>query len=188
MRMDTLKLGVQLALQHTKELYEDAVPQLPEVVALFHAGKQETEIEAILASVIESKVITQEEIDAFLASDALLLKGSNENKLEQIINQKMVAFFPMEHEAWSDYRRTGYPRVQVGGANLEMDGRMPRRIIWPGSEQLINGEQYQIAKQNIGGEDKRTSRFWWDANPDPFKPHPDPVERIDLPWEDWVSN
>jgi len=182
------KMGIQRALEHTKALYEDAIPQLPEVVALFGAGKPEAEIESILQSVIDSKAIKQADIDAFLQSDAVVLTGSDENKLEQIINQKMVAFFPMEHEAWADYRRTGYPRVQVGGSNLEMDGKMPRRIIWPGAEQLLNGEQYQIARQNLGGEDKRTSRFWWDANPDPFKPHPDPVERIDLPWEDWVSN
>ncbi len=63
-------------------------------------------------------------------------------------------------------------------------------IIWPGAEQLINREQYQIVLARYGGEgsDKRTPRIWWDTNPDPYKPHPEPVERIDLPWEDWVQN
>ncbi len=187
---DHFKKGLELALLHTKQMYENAVPQLPEVVTLFNTGDSEEEINAKIADVIADKEITQEDIDNFLETDAAVLNGTQEEKLEQIINQKMVAFFPMEHQAWVEKRRTGYPRIQVVGTNLEMDGRIPRRIIWPGSEQLINGNQYQIALARYGGagSDKRTTRMWWDANPDPYKPHPEPVERIDLPWEDWVQN
>ena len=36
---------------------------------------------------------------------------SNETKLEKIITQKWMAIFPNGHEAWVDYRRTGYPRL-----------------------------------------------------------------------------
>ena len=33
-----------------------------------------------------------------------------EKKLERIITQKYLALFPDGQEAWSEWRRTGYPR------------------------------------------------------------------------------
>ena len=36
---------------------------------------------------------------------------SDETKLEKIITQKWISIFPNGHEAWADYRRTGYPRL-----------------------------------------------------------------------------
>ena len=37
--------------------------------------------------------------------------GTNEEQLEQIITQKWIAMFPDGQEAWSEFRRTGYPRI-----------------------------------------------------------------------------
>lgn len=177
--------GIELAMEHTKEMYEDAVPQLPAVVALFKAGQSQEVIDAYLASLLAEKEITQEQIDDFLANEpAVTLAGTNEEKLEQIINQKIIALFPQEHEGWCEHRRTGYPRILVGEENSPLQGHMPRRMPWPGEEQLINGEQYQIALERIGGEgkDDRTTTFWWEANPDPYKQHPDTVETRPRPW------
>ena len=36
---------------------------------------------------------------------------SNEVKLEKLITQKYVAIFPQGAEAWTTFRRTGYPRL-----------------------------------------------------------------------------
>ena len=36
---------------------------------------------------------------------------SDEVKLEKIMTQKWISIFPNGHEAWVDYRRTGYPRL-----------------------------------------------------------------------------
>ena len=179
------KKGIELALDHTKELYENAVPQLPEVVSLFKSGQPQGEIDTYLANLLEEKRITQEQIDDFLANEpTVTLSGTNEEKLEQIINQKMIALFPQEHEGWCEHRRTGYPRILVGEENSPLQGHMPRRMPWPGEEQLINGEQYKIALEGIGGEgeDTRTTTFWWEANPDPFKEHPGTVETRETPW------
>ncbi len=179
------KKGIEIAMAHTKEMYENAVPQLPEVASLFKAGKPQVEIDAYLASVLAAKALTQAQIDAFVANNAAVtLTGTNEQKLEQIINQKIIALFPMEHEGWCEHRRTGYPRILVGVENSELQGHMPRRMPWPGSEQLINEEQYQIALDAIGGKEKdsRTTTFWWEANPDPFKEHPGTVETRTTPW------
>ena len=38
-------------------------------------------------------------------------EDSDETKLEKIITQKWISIFPNGHEAWVDFRRTGYPRL-----------------------------------------------------------------------------
>jgi hypothetical protein len=178
------KKGIELAMAHSKEMYEKAVPQLSEVVDLFKGGGGKA-TEAEIAAVIEEKKITQAEIDDFLASNPVVtLSGTPEQKLEQIINQKSIALFPMELQSWCEHRRTGYPRILVGVETSPLQGHMPRRMPWPTSEQNINGEQYQIALEAIGGEgkDARTTSFWWEANPDPYKQHPGTVETRTTPW------
>lgn len=176
------KKGMELAMMHSKELYEKAVPQLPEVVNLFMNGNAS---EADITAVIDGKKITQVQIDDFLVNNPVItLSGTQEQKLEQIINQKIIALFPMELESWCEHRRTGYPRILVGVENSPLQGHMPRRMPWPTSEQTINGKQYQIALERIGGEgkDERTTTFWWQANPDPYKTHPETVETRPTPW------
>tara|TARA_R110002049_G_scaffold309306_1_gene520973 strand:- start:8945 stop:10633 length:1689 start_codon:yes stop_codon:yes gene_type:complete len=179
------KKGIELAMLQTKKMYEDAVPQLPEVVALFHTGQSEEVKINALTDVLADKEITQGQIDEFLNNEpTVTLTGTNEQKLEQIINQKIIGLFPMEHEGWTEHRRTGYPRILVGVENSPLQGRMPRRMPYPASEQLINSEQYQIALERLGGEgkDERTTNIWWQANPDPYKEHPEVVETRTTPW------
>ena len=179
------KKGIELAMAHTKELYDKAVPQLPEVVSYLKNKRPQAEKDAYLAAVVAEKMITQAQINTFLATEpTVTLTGSDENKLEQIINQKIIALFPMEHQGWCEHRRTGYPRILVGVENSELNGHMPRRFPWPDSEQVRNGKQYKIALERIGGEgkDNRITKIWWEANPDPFKVHPETVETRTTPW------
>jgi hypothetical protein len=179
------KKGIELAMADTKQLYDDAVPQLKDVVTFFNAGKTQEQIDAALASDIAQTAITQDQIDNFLnTAPVVTLTGTDEQKLEQIMNQKMVGLYPMEHEGWCDERRTGYPRILVGVDFGPLQGHMPRRMPWPGDEKLVNTAQYDIALANIGGagKDERTTNIWWEANPDPFKVYPGTVETRPTPW------
>ncbi|MGV8094564.1 MAG: SusD/RagB family nutrient-binding outer membrane lipoprotein [Mangrovibacterium sp.] len=178
------KKGIELAMANAKAFYVKSAPQLPEVINLFHDNAPLTGQE--IAERVASKEITQEEIDDFLANNPVItLTGTNEEKLEQIINQKMVAFFPNDYEAWADYRRTGYPRILIGNDADDLHGQIPRRMPWPTNEQTLNGTQYDLALKVIGGEgkDNRLTRFWWDANPNPVHPHPGTVEWREHPWQ-----
>ena len=97
--------------------------------------------------------------------------------------QKMIALYPQESEGWAEWRRTGYPRILIGDDNSALEGTIPRRMPWPTSEQTINGEQYRIALQEIGGEgaNNRLTKVWWDQNPN--RPvHPGTVEWMEQPW------
>lgn len=183
--------GVRLAMERTLETYESGKAEIPEVEALFmakEAGESDAEFAARLAlhteSYLESHKITQAEIDDFIAnSPSITLTGTQEEQLEQIINQKMIALYPQESEGWAEWRRTGYPRILIGDDNSALEGTIPRRMPWPTSEQTINGEQYRIALQEIGGEgsNNRLTQVWWDQNPNRPE-HPGTVEWMEQPW------
>lgn len=103
------------------------------------------------------------DIDGFLSSPSGSLTGSAEEQLEQIISQKNVALFPNAVEAWSEWRRTGYPKILIGSMIGETNGQIPRRITYPITEGNLNSSNYQEASDRIGG-DNLTTRIWWDAN------------------------
>lgn len=97
--------------------------------------------------------------------------GSDEQRLEKIMIQKWIALYPNGHEAWTEWRRTGYPvlhpvmvnRGQSQGVNDASEG--VRRMIYPISfTQSADGmELYNSALQLLGGEDKSSTRLWWDC-------------------------
>ena len=63
-----------------------------------------------------------------MASSATTLTGTDEEKLEQIINQKMIVLYPNTLEGWSEWRRTGYPRVLVASNEVSaLHGVSPRQ-------------------------------------------------------------
>jgi Susd and RagB outer membrane lipoprotein len=62
-------------------------------------------------------------------------------------------------EGWSDYRRTGYPQLVAGPANVN-DNRIPSRIPYPLQEQTLNANNYKEAILKMGTDDMNT-RLWW---------------------------
>ncbi|HAO15708.1 MAG TPA: SusD/RagB family nutrient-binding outer membrane lipoprotein [Tenacibaculum sp.] len=93
--------------------------------------------------------------------------STNEEKLERIITQKWIAMFPEGQEAWSEYRRTGYPKIfpvvsnQSGGTidtNIQI-----RRIPFVDSEISTNRINVQKAKTLLKGPDNGGTRLWWDT-------------------------
>ncbi|MCH4551946.1 RagB/SusD family nutrient uptake outer membrane protein [Aestuariibaculum lutulentum] len=93
--------------------------------------------------------------------------ASNEVKLEKIITQKWLAMFPEGQEAWSEFRRTGYPKIfpvvsnQSGGlidTNIQI-----RRIPFVDSELSTNPEGVAEAVKLLSGPDNGGTRLWWDT-------------------------
>ncbi len=92
--------------------------------------------------------------------------GTNEEQLEQIITQKWIAMFPDGQEAWSEFRRTGYPRVfpvvvNNSGGTIDTDVQI-RRINFVQNELNTNGDNIEIAKGYLNGPDTGGTRLWWD--------------------------
>jgi len=92
--------------------------------------------------------------------------GTEEERLEQIITQKWIAMFPDGQEAWSEFRRTGYPRlfpvmVNNSGGDIDTDIQI-RRINFVDSEKNTNGANVDIAVGYLKGADNGGTRLWWD--------------------------
>jgi hypothetical protein len=92
--------------------------------------------------------------------------ASADVKLERIITQKWLAVFPEGQEAWSEFRRTGYPKLFPVVHN-ESNGTINtaiqiRRIAFPQAEYTTNQGEVQKAVQLLGGPDNGGTRLWWD--------------------------
>lgn len=90
---------------------------------------------------------------------------SKELKLEKIITQKWIANFPMGAEAWTTYRRTGYPRIfpvpinNLAGVDTEMQ---IRRLKF--NETDNNAQEMAQIIELMGGSQTCGDRVFWDVN------------------------
>jgi hypothetical protein len=69
-----------------------------------------------------------------------------------------------EYEAWSNWRRTGYPVLKPTNypGNIT-GGTIPRRMEYSTVEQFSNAVNYKAAVARLQGGDELTSRVWWDT-------------------------
>ncbi|NSL90479.1 SusD/RagB family nutrient-binding outer membrane lipoprotein [Chitinophaga sp. Mgbs1] len=92
--------------------------------------------------------------------------ASLEKKLERIITQKWIAMFPEGQEAWSEFRRTGYPRlfpvVINNSGNTIPQGTFIRRLPMPQIEQTTNPRALERAIRTLKDDDDGGTRLWWD--------------------------
>jgi hypothetical protein len=84
------------------------------------------------------------------------------NYKQSIGNQKWIALFGQGLEAFAEWRRLDYPQLAPAVAGT-LNGKMPVRFIYPGSEQTLNGDNYKKAVQDQGA-DLLTTRLWFDKN------------------------
>lgn len=99
-------------------------------------------------------------------------EDNEERKLEKIIVQKYLAIFPDGVEAWSEWRRTGYPRLLPPHTNISnasvitSDGYKDgvRCIPYPQKEFNENRQNVQDAVNKYrGGANVANVNVWWDA-------------------------
>jgi len=106
---------------------------------------------------------------------------SDAEKLEIIITQKWIANYTLGFEAWSDFRRTNYPRLMPAVHNLSSDElksgwvnntnimtdptikRMARRLPYPASEYNENYENViKAVNEFFEGKDEFRMEIWWE--------------------------
>lgn len=93
-------------------------------------------------------------------------KTNFEEQLERIITQKWIAIYPNGQEAWSEFRRTGYPKlfpVMTNNSGGTIDTRIQvRRLPFPKCEYTTNEENVKKAIALLGGPDTGGTKLWWD--------------------------
>lgn len=96
--------------------------------------------------------------------------ASNEEKLHKIINQKWLAMYPEGQEAWSEFRRTGYPKLFPVAVNYSgnvnggiADGEFVKRLRFPRNDNNSNAAEVEKARAYLNGADNEGTRLWWDV-------------------------
>ncbi|KIO75831.1 hypothetical protein TH53_18210 [Pedobacter lusitanus] len=99
------------------------------------------------------------DVDAWVNSSAAAYTGSQTNKLTNIYIQKWTHLGVLQsNEAWSEYRRTGFPVL-----TFPSDGKLsgfetpPTRLVYPAKEKTLNSENYQA----VQAKDTRKTKIFW---------------------------
>lgn len=100
--------------------------------------------------------------------------GNPEAQKALIATQKWIALYPYNViEAWSEWRRTGYPNLMpvvenASGATVadihQVDGRDRggiRRFSYPVKEYNSNKAGVQVGIDDLGGKDDLSTDLWW---------------------------
>lgn len=83
--------------------------------------------------------------------------GTTAQKIRHIITQKWICMNGTEgFEAWTEWRRTGYPDFFTVSKNSLVGNVFPRAFFYPSSELTRNS--------NFPGQRQITSKVWWDVH------------------------
>ncbi|WP_051951419.1 SusD/RagB family nutrient-binding outer membrane lipoprotein [Flavobacterium sp. ASV13] len=104
---------------------------------------------------------TQGAIDTYL-NNKPLVAGKEK---EQIATQLWVTYLLNSIEAYSNWRRTGFPKLlPITNPDSETGGVVPTRLYYPNDEAQKNGPNFQEALSRMGGKNEWTNKVWWDKN------------------------
>jgi len=119
--------------------------------------------EAIAASMNQFGITDADAITAYTEQDDVAYDSDN---FEQLIGeQKWVSLFMQGMEAWSEWRRLGYPELTPSTEAILIN-TIPTRRGYPDNEFSLNNANYLEALQRQFGtdEDKLDQRVWWDVD------------------------
>jgi hypothetical protein len=122
-----------------------------EAAADYYAG--------IRASMEQWGVTSQSAINAYIAQPEVQYQGGVAG-LKQIALQKWIALYSDGGQAWFEWRRTCTPSLQL--AIVHAFPYIPRRVIYPTSEQSANGANVNAAITAAGGTYDNSTPVWWD--------------------------
>ncbi|MFD2286366.1 SusD/RagB family nutrient-binding outer membrane lipoprotein [Pedobacter petrophilus] len=98
-------------------------------------------------------------VEAWVNSSTATYAGSSAAKLAQIYTQKWLHYGVLQStEAWSEYRRTGFPALTFPTTGkLSGFDTPPTRLIYPAKEKTLNSENYQAV---VSKDTRKTKIFW----------------------------
>ncbi|ADY29956.1 MULTISPECIES: SusD/RagB family nutrient-binding outer membrane lipoprotein [Cellulophaga] len=170
-----------------KPNYKEVLMEYAEVEFLISErnGWSQTNYENGVTASMEKWGVPTADITTFVSS----LPAANQ---ANVLNQKYIALYMQAHQAYTEYRRTGFPntliqpnelitlpQVQVDEQNTDdpltsyifepgpvdpsVDD-LPFRLRYPQLLQTLNGENRNAAAQGLSNGDLITSKLFWDVN------------------------
>ncbi len=145
-----------IILSYSESLFDRAEAAARGFTTEDAAGLYQKAIEASL----QYYGISNNDIQTYLAQSSVSYNAADFRK--SIGEQKWIALFGQGLEAYTEWRRLDYPKLKPAVAGV-LDGKIPTRFIYPGSEQSLNKTNYTngVAKQ---GPDLLTTKLWFDVN------------------------
>ncbi|MEL6589605.1 MAG: SusD/RagB family nutrient-binding outer membrane lipoprotein, partial [Bacteroidota bacterium] len=128
--------------------------------ALLLSGAPDSEVEIALKTAVESNLtelgVPGTDISTYLDQYTLIApNATEEEKHEQIITEAYFCYFGMAfQQSWTNFRRTGYPALQPDPNSVNSynpRGIIPKRMLYPESEQTTNRLNWEAAKMRQGG-------------------------------------
>lgn len=102
-----------------------------------------------------------EDINTYISNNPLVAG----NEMNQISTQLWVTYLFNSLEAYSNWRRTGFPvLVPITASDSETEGVTPTRLYYPNDELQKNEVNYLEALSRMGGQNDWLNKVWWDAN------------------------
>ncbi|MDU7314778.1 MAG: SusD/RagB family nutrient-binding outer membrane lipoprotein [Prevotella bivia] len=103
-------------------------------------------------------------VSTYLEQDGVKLAGDKSvDDLHKIVMQRWLGNFMMDAtQSWCDWRRFNYPELKVGDAGSVTLSVIPERLSQKTDDYEANMDNYKAAIQ-LQGEDKVTTRVWWDT-------------------------
>ena len=96
------------------------------------------------------------------ANVALTAPAGTGANLKPIAIQQWIAYYPDGLQAWSNWRRTGYPVLTPAPDAVNTSKQIPRRYTYPTTQYSSNAANVKEAAGRMQGGDTQDARVWWD--------------------------
>ncbi|WP_276498785.1 SusD/RagB family nutrient-binding outer membrane lipoprotein [Pontibacter litorisediminis] len=93
---------------------------------------------------------------------ALTAAAGTGANLKQIATQRYIAAYPNGLQAWSIWRKTGFPALTPAPDAVNSSKQIPTRYVYASSEYTTNEAAVKAAVANLPGGDTQDSKVWWD--------------------------
>lgn len=87
--------------------------------------------------------------------------------------QKWLAMYMQGLQSWYEFTRLDFKKVNgndllqlpaAGSLDAELSGMFPQRMTYPDEEYTLNEDNVLNALSELGGNDSKASKLWWDVN------------------------
>lgn len=140
--------------------YESLFLQSEAAARGWMGGSAQTLYESAITANYTSYGLTATQASSYIAQPmvAYPASGSLTQQIQAIITQKWFSMCGNQgNEAWTEYRRTGFPSFLVQSAHSIIGpGRVPKRMFYPSSELTRN--------PNVPAQHLIYDKVWWDIN------------------------
>lgn len=109
--------------------------------------------------------VTDAEYAEYIAQPAIAFGAGADQQKMQINTQAWILHFHNPAEAWSNIRRSDYPKLKAPSTkNPLIDGAdIPVRLCYPLKEETYSKEAYDDAKARVAGGYSWHAPLWWDV-------------------------